>query len=120
MATTYSMQIAGVQVKWDEGTLQNVITSVTYNSIGISDDGIKKIQQKSIPLPPPSSPDFIPIQDVTEQNITDWILNNPDYLTDQDKAIFEIRFQMEREKEYTLCYNFPFLSGSLEPYIYTN
>ena len=118
MATTYSMQISQIQVKWDEGTFQNVITSVTYNMTGISDDGIKKIMSKQIPLPPPSSPDFVPIQDVTEEMVTNWIINDPAYLTDMDKLVFERTFQIEREKTYTNCYNFTFLSGSLTPYIY--
>ncbi len=118
MATTYSMQITQIQVKWDEGSLQNVLTAVTYNMTAISDDGIKKIMPKQIPLPPPSSPDFVPIQDVTEEMVTNWVLNDPAYLTDNDKEIFEIKFQMEREKTFTDCYNFPFLSGSIYPYIY--
>ncbi len=120
MATTYSMQITEIQVKWDEGSFQNVLTSVTCNMIAISDDGIKQIMPKQIPLPPPTSPDFVPIQDVTEEMVTTWVLNDPAYLTDEDKAIFEIRFQTQREKAYSNCYNFSFLSGSIYPYVYVN
>lgn len=120
MATTYSFQITKVQMQWDEGTFQNVITAVTFNTTAISDDGIKKIMEKQIPFPAPSSPNFIPIQNITEDIINGWILNSPDYLTESDKNIFEIRFQMERDKTHTECYNFPFLSSSLYPYIYMN
>lgn len=120
MATTYSMQITKIQVKWDDTTFQNVVTAISFNMIAISDDGIKKMMEKQIPLPPPTSPDFIPISEITEEIVTEWVLNNPEYLNESDKNIFEIRFQMEREKTHTECYNFPFLTSSIYPYAYMN
>jgi hypothetical protein len=88
MATTYTMKLDGVQVKWSEEQFSDVVTAITYVITGISDDGIRKDWRKQIPLPLPSSPDFIPIQDITEEIMTSWVLNSPDYLTETDIRIF--------------------------------
>jgi hypothetical protein len=120
MATTYTMKLDSVQVKWQEEQLKNIITSVTYIITAISDDGIRKDMQKQIPMSPPSAIDFIPIENVTEEILTLWVQNNPEYLTEVDVNIFNIRFGMERDKEYTTSYNFPFINSPLTPYKYFN
>jgi len=115
MATTYTMKLDGVQVKWNEEQFSDVVTAITYIITGISDDGIRKDWRKQIALPLPSSPDFIPIQDITEEIMTSWVLNSPDYLTESDIRIFNIRFDQERDQQYTTKYNFPFITSSLDP-----
>lgn len=120
MATTYSMRLDNVSVKQNSGDLQNVITKITYIVTAISDDNLRKDMPKEIPLPPPNSPDFIDITNITEDVLKEWVINHESYLTDDDKRIFEIRFDMEREKTETLCYNFPFFSSAIHPYIYMN
>jgi hypothetical protein len=118
MATTYTMKLDSVQVKWQEEQLSNVITSITYIVTAISDDGIRKDMQKQIPMSPPSATDFIPIENVTEEIVTSWVQNHAEYLTEIDINIFNIRFNMERDKEYTTSYNFPFIDSPLTPYKY--
>jgi hypothetical protein len=120
MATTYTMKLDGVQVKWSEEQFSDVVTAITYVITGISDDGIRKDWRKQIPLPLPSSPDFIPIQDITEEIMTSWVLNSPDYLTETDIRIFNIRFDQERNQPYTNSYNFPFITSSLDPNRYVS
>jgi hypothetical protein len=120
MATTYSMKLDGVQVKWNEEQFSDVVTAITYIITGISDDGIRKDWRKQIPLPLPSSPDFIPIQDLTEEIMTSWVLNSPDYITESDIRIFNIRFEQERSQPYTTSYNFPFITSSMYPDVYLN
>lgn len=115
MATTYTMKLDEVQVKWSEEQFTNVITAITYIITGISDDGIRKDWRKQIPLPAPTSQDFIPVEDVTEEMLTSWVLNSPDYLTESDVRIFNIRFDQERNQEYTTRFNFPFITSSLDP-----
>jgi hypothetical protein len=120
MATTYTMKLDGVQVKWSEEQFSDVVTAITYVITGISDDGIRKDWRKQIPLPLPSSPDFIPIQDITEEIMTSWVLNSPDYLTETDIRIFNIRFDQERNQPYTNSYNFPFITSSSDPNRYVS
>jgi hypothetical protein len=115
MATTYTMKLDEVQVKWSEEQFTNVITAITYVITGISDDGIRKDWRKQIPLPTPTLQDFIPVEDVTEEMLTSWVLNSPDYLTESDVRIFNIRFDQERNQEYTTKFNFPFITSSLDP-----
>ena len=120
MATTYTMKLDEVQVKWSEEQFINVITAITYVITGISDDGIRKDWRKQIPLPTPTSSDFIPIENVTEEMMTSWVLNSPDYLTESDVRIFNIRFDQERDQQYTTKFNFPFITSSLDPNRYIN
>jgi len=114
------MKLEDVQVKWSEEQFSNIVTAITYVITGISDDGIRKDWKKQIPLSPPSSPDFIPIEDITEEIMTSWVLNHPDYLTESDVRIFNIRFDQERNQPYTTKYNFPFITSSLDPQRYVS
>ena len=118
MATTYTMRLDSVQVKWQEEQLSNVITSITYIVTAVSDDGIRKDMQKQIQMSPPSSTDFIDIENVTEEILISWVQNHAEYLTETDINIFNIRFGMERDREYTTSYNFPFINSPLTPYKY--
>jgi len=119
MATTYSTRIDEVNVQQNGDGLQNVVTRISYIVSAISDDNLRKDMPKQIELPPPSSSDFIDITNITNDTLIEWITNHPNYLTEDDKRIFEIRFDMEREKSETKCYNFPFLTSNA-PFLYMN
>ena len=119
MATTYSVKIDEVCVQQNGDGLQNIVTHIKYIVSAISDDNLRKDMPKEIPLPPPSSSNFIDIKNITNDMLIEWISSQPEYLTDDDKRIFEIRFDMEREKPFTRCYNFPFVTSSA-PYLYMN
>ena len=65
--------------------------------------------KKQLTFPSPTSETFISIDSVTEYLLISWIESQPEYLTDEDKNYFEIRFAREREKSSYDDYKFSFM-----------
>lgn len=111
MATQYSFEIETIEVAPQTETHNNVVKNIAYWIIAISDENIKYNFRKVINLEPPLDPNFINIQDITEDIIRGWVENHPDFLTDQDKINIENRLSEERSKDLSNRYNFPFLKS---------
>jgi hypothetical protein len=109
MATTYSTKIDKARVVKSENGLTNVIQTVWYTIVGVSDDGYMKIYKKQLDFPSPTPEAFINIDLVTEELLISWIESQPEYLTDEDKTYFESRFTREREKPIYSDYKFSFM-----------
>jgi len=109
MATTYTTKINKARVVKSENGLTNVIQTVWYTIVGVSDDGYMKIYKKQLDLPSPTPEAFININSVTEELLISWIESQPEYLTDEDKTYFESRFTREREKPIYSDYKFSFM-----------
>lgn len=99
MATTYSTKFKKGKVVKSEDGLTNVLTTVWFTIVAKSDDGYTKCLIKWLDLPSPSPEQFVDINKVTEDTIISWIESQPEYLTDNDRQVFEYRFDMERKKE---------------------
>lgn len=109
MATQYSTKIKKVSVQKLLSGLTNVVTKVHYQIIAIADDGYIKTSYKQIELPSPSSDNFIDITTISEATLISWIESQPDYLTDEEKAVIESRIQFERDFPQFDDYKFPWM-----------
>ncbi len=76
MANTYNLEILKLQVKILENTLENVVFQADWRYTATSQDG-KYVEEivglASIPAPDPDN--FIPFENLTEEVVSDWILN---------------------------------------------
>lgn len=76
MANTYNLEILKLQVKILENTLENVVFQADWRYTATSQDG-KYVEEivglASIPDPDPDN--FIPFENLTEEVVSDWVLN---------------------------------------------
>jgi hypothetical protein len=74
MATTYTWDIENVDLIDNHEGNENVVFRVVWKCTATSDTGRTKDQVGVVELNPNvSSEDFIPVEQVTKQNIIDWV-----------------------------------------------
>jgi hypothetical protein len=56
----------------DDFGYQNVVNTIKYLCVGIDESGVEHLSSGSTPIPPPSGT-FIPYQDLTQQEVLDWL-----------------------------------------------
>ncbi len=74
MATTYNWDIETVDLLNSHGGNENVVFRVVWKCTAISDSGTEKSQIGVVELDPNVPPEnFISVENVTKQNIIDWV-----------------------------------------------
>lgn len=80
MANTYNLEILKLQVKILENTLENVVFQADWRYTATSQDE-EHVEQAvglaSIPAPDPDN--FTPFEDLTEEQVKDWVENEVDF-----------------------------------------
>ncbi len=109
MATQYSTKIKKVSVQKSLDGLSNVVTKVHYQVTSTADDGYIKINYKQLELPSPSSENFIDINTIDEATLIAWVEAQPEYLTDEEKSVIEMRLEFERNLSHYDDYKFPWM-----------
>jgi len=80
MANTYTLKIIKLDVKLLEDELQNIVYQAQFKYIAKSeDDQYSAVMSGSCPIQDPDPENFIPFEDLTEQMVSDWILNIVDF-----------------------------------------
>ncbi len=80
MANTYNLEILKLEVKLLEDTLENVVFQADWRYTATSENEEyteESVGLASIPAPDPDN--FTPFEDLTEQMVSDWILNIVDF-----------------------------------------
>ena len=74
MATTYTWDIENVDLLNSHGGNENVVFRVVWKCTATSDSGSERSQIGVVELNPNTDPEnFIPVENVTKQNIIDWV-----------------------------------------------
>lgn len=73
MAITYSYQIHELKAAPTVGDLEKVITEVRYAYIGTDENGITSSYPGRTVLPTPDLANFIPIDELTEELVIEWL-----------------------------------------------
>lgn len=88
MNITYKWAIQSMKMAPSLDGLTDVVTTLEFTYTGTdSDSGFSFKFQGSYPVPPPSSADFIPVADLTEDEVVAWI--QPIYPIDHPNEIIE-------------------------------
>ena len=99
MNITYSWKIMSL-FKQTVDSLQDVVIRVKYHYVGI--DSVSGEQGKFegvSPLPTPTQEGFIPFDQLTEQNVIEWLIANVDPTHMQTRIIREIERKLNPEQE---------------------
>lgn len=76
MNINYRLEILGLEVLTQSGSLENVVYNI-YARYWADADGITQVRPLSIPLPQPTG-EFIPYSQLSQDTVTDWIMNSID------------------------------------------
>jgi hypothetical protein len=74
MAITYNHRVLNISSNPSIDGLTNVITHVQFEYKGINENGTEGIYEQSYYPPLPNSEDFIPLNELTEEVVWNWIL----------------------------------------------
>ena len=89
--------------------VSSVITKIHYQITSTADDGYIKINYKQLELPSPSNENFIDINTIDEATLIAWVEAQPEYLTDEEKSVIEMRLQFERDLSQFDDYKFSWM-----------
>jgi hypothetical protein len=78
MAITYSYQNYELKAAPIVGDLEQVITEIAYSYVGTDENGITSVYPGRTTLPTPNSEAFIPVGELTEELIIEWLKANAD------------------------------------------
>ena len=88
MNITYVWAITGMKMAPSLDGLTDVVTNVQFTYTGTdSDSGFSSIFNGAYPVPPPSTPGFIPLADLTEAEVIAWI--QPIYPIDHPNEVIQ-------------------------------
>ena len=74
MANTYNLNIIRLEVKVLENELQDVVYIAYFKYTATSDDGVYTESSSGVAqIPAPDPNNFIPFEDLTEQEVKDWV-----------------------------------------------
>ena len=74
MNITYVWEITGMKMAPSLDGLTDVVTNVQFNYTGTdSDSGFSSTFNGAYPVPPPSSASFVPLADLTEDEVIAWV-----------------------------------------------
>ena len=74
MNITYVWAITGMKMAPSLDGLTDVVTNVQFNYTGTdSDSGFSSTFNGAYPVPPPSSASFVPLADLTEDEVIAWV-----------------------------------------------
>jgi hypothetical protein len=80
MANAYNLEILRLEVKLLENTLENVVYQAQFKYIAKSEDRqYSAVMSGSCPIQDPDPENFIPFEDLTEQMVSDWVLDIVDF-----------------------------------------
>jgi len=74
MSTTYTFKINQLEIAPSLDGLTDVVTRVRYNYDGANEDGVSGSFAGATPMPAPEdTANFVPLKDLTEQDVIDWL-----------------------------------------------
>jgi hypothetical protein len=82
------------------GDLQNVVTRVRYNYVGVNEDGIEGIFAGATPMPlPEDTENYIPFAQLQPENIVAWLEAVSDKVHMQERITKQIEAQIAPKYE---------------------
>lgn len=73
MPTRYNYLIGGLSKVSDANSLPDVVTRISFSYVGEDENGVVGLYNGTILLPEPSSQDFIPFDDLSQEQMIEWI-----------------------------------------------
>lgn len=82
------------------GDLQNVVTRVRYNYVGVNEDGIEATFNGATPMPlPEDTENYIPFADLTPEDVVAWLEAVSDKVHMQERITRQIEAQINPKYE---------------------
>ena len=82
------------------GDLQNVVTRVRYNYVGVNEDGIDGTFAGVTPMPiPEDTENFVPFADLQPENVVAWLESTADVTHMQERIVKQIESKINPKYE---------------------
>ena len=78
MAITYQWEIMNLHLTQESGSLNNIVNAISWVYRGINENHIEGFVTGKQELTSPNTEDFIPYNELTQNNIISWLENNID------------------------------------------
>jgi hypothetical protein len=76
MEITYSYKINELKVVKSETDATQTVTEVKYRYIGTNEEGVSSEYPGYTELPAPESTGFVPLEDLTEEDVVAWLIEH--------------------------------------------
>lgn len=93
MSTTYTFSDLKVEIAPSLDGLSEVITRVRYNYNGVDENGYSGSFAGATPMPAPSTGSFTPFNELTQDEVIDWL----EAVADKDHMQYVIQKQIDNQ-----------------------
>lgn len=112
MANTYKTVIETIEVVPSQNGLDRVIKFICFWVIVISEDRLRYNVRRCIELSEPDNTNFIDLNNIDENLLISWVESHPDWMPQSQIDFIEAKFAIERTKDISKRYYFPFSKNS--------
>ena len=95
MTITYTFKVNKIEVAPTLGELSNVVTRVRYDYKGVDENGVEGVFAGVTPMPAPESTDFKQLNELTEEDVINWLEVHADKPHMHERIAEQIRGQIE-------------------------
>jgi hypothetical protein len=81
------------------GDLQNVVTRVRYNYVGVDENGNEGTFNGATPMPAPNAEGYKPFEELTAEDIVSWLETTADKVHMQERITKQIEAQINPKYE---------------------